>query len=95
MDSFEIWKENQAKKNSIFSQISCCQITFQQQAIYESVFLEIIIHMDAYYKEYHILFVTMTSTLDYQDGQSWYVWRKMPSLTAVNVAIFLEDIPHF
>ena len=50
--------------------------------------------MDAYYNEFHILFVTMASTLDDQDGQSWYVWRKMPSLTAVNVAIFLEDIPH-
>ena len=81
-------------KKSIFSQISCGQITFQQQAIYEKCFIEIIIHMDAYYKEYHILFVTMASTLDYQDGQSWYVWRKMPSLTAVNVAFFLEDIPH-
>ena len=23
------------------------------------------------------------------------LWRKMPSLTAVNVAIFLKDIPHF
>ena len=57
-------------------------------------FLEIIIHMDAYYKEYHILFVTMASTLDYQDGQSWYVWQKMPSLTAVNVSFFLGDIPH-
>ena len=56
-------------------------------------FLEIIIDMDAFYKEYHI-FVTMASTLDYQDGQSWYVWRKMSSLTAVNVAFFLEDIPH-
>ena len=50
--------------------------------------------MDAYYNEFHILFVTMAATLDDQDGQSWYVWRKMPSLTAVNVAIFIEDIPH-
>ena len=58
------------------------------------VFLEIIIHMDAYYKEYHIFFVTMASTLDLQYGQSWYVWWKMPSLTAMIVTIFLADIPH-
>ena len=57
-------------------------------------FLEIINHMAAYYKEYHILFVAMASTLDLQYGQSWYVWRKMPSLTVMIVTIFLADIPH-
>ena len=58
------------------------------------VFIEIIIHMDAYYKVYYIFFVTMASTLDLQYGQSWYVWWKMPSLTAMIVTIFLADIPH-
>ena len=59
------------------------------------LFLKIIIHMDAYFKEYHILFATMASTLDLQDDQSWYVWWKMPSLMAIFVTIFLANIPHF
>ena len=50
--------------------------------------------MDAYYKEYHILFVTMASKLDFQDGQSWYVWWKMLPLEAIFITIFLADIPH-
>ena len=57
-------------------------------------FFEIIIHMDAYYKEYHILFVTMASTLDLQYGQSWYMKRKMPFLTVMIVTFFLANIPH-
>ena len=57
-------------------------------------FLEIIIHMDAYFKEYYILFVTMASTLDLQECQSWYVWWKMPSLMAIFATFFLANIPH-
>ena len=57
-------------------------------------FLKIIIHMDAYFKEYHILFVTMGSALDLQDGQSWYVWWKMLSLMVIFVTFFLANIPH-
>ena len=58
-------------------------------------FLAIIIHVDAYYKGYHKSFVTMAPTLDFQDGQSWYVWRKKPSVPAIFVTFFLADIPHF
>ena len=57
-------------------------------------FLKITIHMDAYFKEYHILFVTMAYTLDLQDGQSWYMWWKMPSLITIFVTFFLANMPH-
>ena len=64
------------------------QITFLQKTVYESVLLKSSF-MDAYYKGYCISFVTMASTLDFQDGQSWYVWLKMPPLTAIFATIFL------
>ena len=51
-------------------------------------------NFQSYFLSNHILFVTMASTLDLQYGQSWYVWWKMPFLTAMIVTDFLVGIPH-
>ena len=88
-------------KNSIFSHISCCQITFQQQAIYKSVFLKssfIWMHIKRSttyicYDGLHIGFTiwpimgTMISILDFQNGNLLWVILQIGNFLRYNSAI--------
>ena len=80
-------------KKTIFSQISCCQITFQQQAIYESDFLKssfIWMHITrstTYLLPWPPHWIIKMANHDMCDGKCHpsQMWM---------LHFFLEDIPH-